>query len=471
MESDLRTPTRQPTDREVSDSGVRRHEAERMPWFPTHATMCNGRLCRPGEGNLKHVRENTPRGWRWKQWTQPYIHREAWVQSRDRQMPHAPDPATHYAALVREAKRVQTRGLVVLTSGDWDYRELVLNWAMHAHNLRWTNALVAAMDRELYDDLRQRRIPVADQSMTLLAWNNTCLQRHIQAVRMERQLAVAALVAAGLDVLHTDATCIFVSDFMPYLRSLDVDVMVQRDNWPSDPLKRIGTAANAGFNYVRARNAPTAVKMLKSIVDRGLIEFYLRWNNIPDQYGWSFVMSDMKDVWTPPNGNDTAIGTLHPRGSHCAKLGTCLKAGFLPYNRFPRTGEWAALKATAAIYHLTYGCMQEEAPCSTPGIRRFRGHRQRLDRYEDTEYVRPQPTASTACHRHRLETASARSVAHLLQMRRRSPSLHVPRLDAQLRRSGRDTARARAVAGGWLSWLSRAGSRRRTCRDSMRLRS
>ena len=77
LESDLRTPTRLPTDREVSDSGVRREVANRMPWFPTHNVTCGDRPCRPGEGNLRHVRENTPRGWRWKQWTQPYIHREA----------------------------------------------------------------------------------------------------------------------------------------------------------------------------------------------------------------------------------------------------------------------------------------------------------------------------------------------------------------------------------------------------------
>lgn len=351
--------------------------------------MCEGggRPCRPGEGNLKHVRESTPHGWRYKQWTQPYIHRESWVQSRSRSMPHAPDPKTHYAELVREAKRVQSGGLVVLTSGDWDYRELVLNWVLHAHKLGWFNAVVAAMDRELYDDLRKRRIPVGDNSAMLLAWNDTCLQRHIQAVRMERQLAVAALVAAGLDVLHTDATCVFVRDFLPYLRSLDADVLAQRDSWPSDPVRKVGTAANAGFNLVRARKGAAAVAFLTGLVDRGLIEFYLRWNNIPDQYGWSFVLGDLRGVATRVDANDTSIGTLHPRGSHCAKSASgCLRAGFLPFDRFPRTGVWSALKAKADVYHLTHGCMQEEAPCSMAGVRPFRGHRQRLDRYEDTDF-------------------------------------------------------------------------------------
>ena len=91
QEHDGRVPSRRPSDREVADSGVRREEAERMPWFPSHSTVCDGRPCAPGEGNLQHVREDTPRGWRYKQWTQPYIHREAWVQARSRDVPHSPD--------------------------------------------------------------------------------------------------------------------------------------------------------------------------------------------------------------------------------------------------------------------------------------------------------------------------------------------------------------------------------------------
>ena len=59
-----------------------------------------------------------------------------------------------YAALIAEARRVQKEGLVVVTSGDWDYREIVLNWVLHAHRLQYSHALVIAMDEELYADLR-----------------------------------------------------------------------------------------------------------------------------------------------------------------------------------------------------------------------------------------------------------------------------------------------------------------------------
>ena len=106
-------------------------------------------------------------------------------------------------------------GMVVTTSGDWDYREIVLNWVaarahpnpdpnprpnpdhnpdpnpspnpdpsstltcnpsptpspnpnlhpdqvLHAHTLQYSHALVIAMDVELYDDLKRRRVPTTD---------------------------------------------------------------------------------------------------------------------------------------------------------------------------------------------------------------------------------------------------------------------------------------------------------------------
>lgn len=264
-ELDHRIPTRDPTQREAGDSGVSLEQAKRMPWFATHRTVCDGRPCKPGEGNLKHVRENLKGGdsWRFKQWAQPYIHREAWVQYRSRNIPHQPDPATTYAPLVRVARSVATNNLVLVTSGDFDYRELVLNWYGHTRKLGYSNAMAIAMDRELVDYLSTKRVPVADNSAQLRAWNDTCLQRHIQAVRVERHIAVAALLAAGLDVLHMDATVILLRDVIPLLAAApDADVLMQRDEWPNDPLVKIGSASNAGFYLARARRGAEVVRLV-----------------------------------------------------------------------------------------------------------------------------------------------------------------------------------------------------------------
>jgi hypothetical protein len=169
-----------------------------------------------------------------------------------------------------------------------------------------------------------------------------------------------------------------------------VDILVQRDEWPAEPVRAVGAAANAGLVYVRspasAARRERVVRFLMGAVERGLVEFYLRWNNIPDQYGWSFMLAQARGLKTTLKGNETAIGLIHPRGSHCKRDGSCLRVGLLPYDLFPRTGSWEALKARAHVYHLTYACIQEMAPCSTPGVRTFRGHRQRLDRYEQVDF-------------------------------------------------------------------------------------
>ena len=53
----------------------------------------------------------------------------------------------------------------------------------------------------------------------------------------------------------------------------------------------MGCAVNAGFMFLRAggRKAQVA-RLIEDATKRGLIEFYLRWNNIVDQYGFSFVI-------------------------------------------------------------------------------------------------------------------------------------------------------------------------------------
>ena len=265
-------PNRPPTKKEAADSGASLAEAAKMPWHPTHTTSCGERTCRPGEGNLRG----------YKMWGQPYIHREAWVQSRSRRWPHPPDPETHYAELVRVAKQIRLKNLVIMAAGDFDFREIVVNWAAHCAKQGWRHHLVLAMDAELHADLSGKGIISVDNAANLNAWNATCLTRHVQRVRMERQLATAALVAAGVDVLLTDATVIFVHDPLPLFATAPLskaDILVQREGGPGAAVRKIGVGVNAGFMLVRAARltpAPSAplARLFADIVRRGLVEFY-----------------------------------------------------------------------------------------------------------------------------------------------------------------------------------------------------
>ena len=368
-------PQRAPTRKEASDSGASLDVAMHMPWLPTHRTQCDGgRACGPGEGNLKG----------YKMWGQPYIHREAWVQAKSRRPPHPPDPTTHYAGLVQVARRVARDRLVVMAAADWDFRQIVLNWYHHLRAVDMTNALVLSMDAELHAHLRMRGVPSADNTDNVQAWNTTCLQRHVQRVRMERQLALAALVGAGFDVLHTDATVVFVRNVLPMMRSVelaDVDLIVQREGGPAGAVRKLGTAVNAGFTLVRARNPDRVRTFLSDAVRRGLVEFYNRWNNVVDQMGWSFLVADTAKPTaglTSQLANETTVVTL---GRYDLRL------AWLPYESFPRIGAWDELRRTAAIYHLTADGSLGPQYAQPWGVVPFRGHRQRLDRYDDEDFA------------------------------------------------------------------------------------
>ena len=50
--------------------------------------------------------------------------------------------------------------------------------------------------------------------------------------------------------------------------------------------------------------------------------------------------------------------------------------------------------ALALALTLTLSCVQEKAPCFAPGVRPFRGNRQRLDRCDPT-YESPNPAIVT----------------------------------------------------------------------------
>ena len=217
-------------------------------------------------------------------WGQPYIHREAYVQAKSRRPPHSFDPPTeHYAGLVTTARSVARDNFVVMAAADFDYRLVVLNWYAHARRVGIRNAFVLSMDTDLHEDLRRRRVPSVDNAANTDAWNTTCLQRHIQRVRMERQLAAAALVAAGLDVLLTDADVVFLRDVVPMLHADGAgaaDLVVQREGGPGGAVRRIGTAVNAGFVCLRARSREAVLRFVSDMVRRGLVEFYNRWNNV-----------------------------------------------------------------------------------------------------------------------------------------------------------------------------------------------
>ena len=65
---------------------------------------------------------------------------------------------------------------------------------------------------------------------------------------------------------------------------------------------------------------------------------------------------------------------------------TCLRFGFLPFDLFPRVGSWLEHRQRATIHHLVADGGLGAWYDHPPGTKPFRGHRQRLDRYDEIDF-------------------------------------------------------------------------------------
>lgn len=155
--------------------------------------------------------------------------------------PHSPDPkSSQYAPLILAATEIAKNHhgrhghrLVIFTAADFDFREVALNW-YRAIKKVGLHGLVYALDVEVHVYLSGRGVPSVDGSTNLQAWNQTRISRHIQRAEAERHLAAAAIVAAGFDVLLTDASHVVLGDIAPALHAIAkeniVDMAVARSN-------------------------------------------------------------------------------------------------------------------------------------------------------------------------------------------------------------------------------------------------
>lgn len=289
---------------------------------------------------------------------------------------------------------------MVLTGGDWDYREILLNWIAHVRKLQWKNSLVLCHDSPTFNLIRRQRyrsvpcalcISAVNNTANMLGWRASRLQRHIQAAKMEKHVAAGALVQAGISVLVMDASAVMLVDVLPSLRALsaDIDVAAQRDDFPLDDGQKVGVAANAGFVFLRADDDANLGRrrvsaFVSAFVERGISEFYRRWNNLVDQYGINHIVQEAapppptgRSEWTTERENTTTVVRLG--SDEAPRPFGVLNFAFLPYDVYPKHGDWALLNETAALHHgpdvTSYGYVPRE-----------RGNRLRLDRYDEDDF-------------------------------------------------------------------------------------
>ena len=341
---------------------------------PLHRAICDNRPCRPGEGNLVG----------YEHWKQPYELPSA--ASLAKRPPHGP-ASPLYAELVTVAKRVQSsRAFVLLTVADFDFREVAENWHKAATRANMPNAVVWSLDGDAYAHLSSRGVPTANGTAAIDGWAQTKLQRHLQRALAERQMAAAALVHAGLDVLVSDATWTYVRDAAPFFAAqpATVDLFYPKEKCGGKvngkplstgcmPVWTLAYLRGAAGDERRAR----VLAWIAAGIDVGMVDFYLRWWSGHHCIDSGFGKLYQGEAPTGDLAPEAAVA--QPNAPLYATFGkkrfTGLRLALMPLDLFPppAKGAYAAVKATA---------LAARAP--NPRAER---HRLRLDRYDESDFT------------------------------------------------------------------------------------
>ena len=361
--------------------------ATRVASGPLHVEQCGDRLCRPGEGNLGgYAHWSMP-------WEPPPI--DSLIKTAPDWPKGAPFPAARYTHLVSAARSVARENFVLFAAADFDFRELGENWYEGAKRAGMPNALLYALDSSAYAHFLSKSIPTTNGTANLNAWATTRLQRHIQRALAERHMAAAALANAGLDVLLSDTTHVFLRPVLPFFRSqpLSIDLFAMRGacGVKREPVLGCGLVWN--FLFLRggatdAARRDRVVSFVNAALDLGMVDFYLRWwaGHHCVFMGYVKTMRDASPtVDDPPGGptanalspNRTALISLRRR-PWCAQKGAgCLQVGMLPHDLFPHPGAYhPSAKGRAPLVGRS----------PKPDLDPKRSHRLRLDRYDQKDF-------------------------------------------------------------------------------------
>jgi len=348
---------------------------------PLHKVVCDGRLCKPGEGNPSVTHNENP-----------YELPIPGLNVTMKGTPHGP-MSPEYAPLVSAAHATAMKHLVYLCAADFDFREIAENWHRAARRLGLTNLLIYALDADVYTHLTARALPAVDGSRNLDAWNRTRLQRHIQVAEAERHMAAAAIAAAGLDVLLMESSHVMLRDPSPTLNALahsstlSVDTAYPRGLCTSKPNAFAG--CGPFWNLVWLRGAGTAEQRERAVsfqvkgVQVGMVDFYLRWWNgahaIFSGFGKNFqrCASILDGGLTPSDLTNLTTPVVLKLKGGCVEGRGELRMGLLPESFF---AQWV-------LYGPSQGSAAAAAALISRSPKPSQRDRLRLDRYDAQDFT------------------------------------------------------------------------------------
>ena len=220
-------------------------------------------------------------------------------------------------------------GYVILTSSDWNYRAIAMNFMAHMYHIQVLNFLVICLD---------------EKTLSLVgSWENgghglysSGCNSNNKIFQIRHRIA-EVLLANNLTVVLSDGDCVWLKDFYAsWLSSYrySVDVIAQMGKYPVNVLYEHGAAACAGLLVVNP--TPAARVLYRTFVSR------LALSATDDQVILNTVLMELNafqfegrlpQTLTPLPTNGTP--RLHlPRPAN--KSSSSVRLGFLPHLQFPR---------------------------------------------------------------------------------------------------------------------------------------
>ena len=258
---------------------------------------------------------------------------------------------------------------IIVTSGDWGYRLVVLNWMLHMDKLNITEYVILCYDKELLNLIGHWSKPGGhgilcsqhqEKSLNNNALNDTLSGQQKFALK---HIGVNLLVKQGYITTWSDADCVWLKPFinthiLPYKDTLDIISAMGKH--PVDISKKIGVASCIGLFTVFPTTASKYfyVEMLARglLLDDqtsfnyllGIMDGFHRYSDIIP-YGHE---PDYTHLWiNNPRTSAQLKSTAQRTGDLTATLDFgdlaffkktiflpkyTLRHGFLPYNKFPR---------------------------------------------------------------------------------------------------------------------------------------
>jgi hypothetical protein len=143
---------------------------------------------------------------------------------------------------MNEILKYSKNKLLVIAFGNWAYKLIALNWALHLEKLKIENYTVICLDEKLKDFLSKKGINsfyIGDEKK----FNPKEWGARLNSVR--------DVLSSGIDIVHSDLDAVWLKNPLGYLES-DHDIVASTGTFPPSTQKKWGFTLCMGWMFYKS---------------------------------------------------------------------------------------------------------------------------------------------------------------------------------------------------------------------------